>query len=58
MKRNERASVVILNTTEKYISITVQWEDNVYFMIKSEISNEESIYCFIKLLIKIIINNW
>ena len=52
MKSGEPAGVVIRNATERYNSIAVQWEDNVYFMLKSETSNEESIWCFIKLLIK------
>ena len=52
MKRGEPAGVVIRNTTERYNSIAAQWEDNVYFMLKNETSNEENIWCFIKLLIK------
>ena len=43
MKRGGPAGVVIRNTTERYNSIAVQWEDNVYFMLKNETSNEESI---------------
>ena len=52
MKRGEPAGVVIRNTTERYNSIAAQWEDNVYFILKNETTNEESIWCFIKLLIK------
>ena len=52
MKRGEPASIVIRSTTERYNSIAAQWEDNVYFMIKNETSNEESIIIFIKLLIE------
>ena len=52
MKKGEPADVVIRNTTEWYNSIAAQWEDNVYFMLKNETSNEESIWYFIKLLIK------
>ena len=54
MKIIKPASAVINNTTEGYNSFAAQWENNVYFLIKSETSNEESILCFIKLLIKII----
>ena len=52
MKRGEPANIVIRSTTEGYNSIAAQWENNVYFMIKSEISNEESIITFIKLMIE------
>ena len=52
IKRGEPAGVVIRNTTERYNSIEAQWEDNAYFMLKNETSNEESIWCFIILLIK------
>ena len=52
MKRGEPANIVIRSTTERYNSIAAQWENNVYFMIKSETSNEESIIIFIKLLIE------
>ena len=52
MKKGEPAGVVIRNTIERYNSIAAQWEDNVYFMLKNETSNEESVWCFIKLLIK------
>ena len=52
MKKGETAIKVIRSTTERYNSIAVQWNNNVYFMIKSETSNEESVHCFINLLIK------
>ena len=40
MKRGEPAKIIIRSTTERFDSIAPQWEDNVYFMIKSETSNE------------------
>ena len=52
MKRREPVNIVIRNTTERYNSIAAQWENNVYFMIKSETLNEESMIIFIKLLIQ------
>ena len=52
MKRGEPANIVIRSATERYNSFEDQWENNVYFMMKSETSNEESIIIFIKLLIE------
>ena len=52
MKKGETAIKVIRSTTERYNSIAAQWNNNVYFMIKSDTSNEESVHCFINLLIK------
>ena len=52
MKKGETATKVIRSTTERYNSIAAQWNNNVYFMLKSDTSNEESVLCFINLLIK------
>ena len=52
MKKGETAIKVIRSITERYNSIAAQWNNNVYFMIKSDTSNEESVHCFINLLIK------
>ena len=51
MKKGEPAEKIIRNTTERYNSIASQWDKYVYFMIKNETSNEESILNFIHLLI-------
>ena len=50
MKKGEPAEKIIRNTTERYNSIAAQWDKYVYFMIKNETSNEESILNFIHLL--------
>ena len=38
--------------TERYNSIAAQWNKNVYFMMKNETSYEETILCFLNLLMK------
>ena len=52
MKKGEPANKVIRETTNRYNSIAAQWGKNVYFILKSEPSNEESIRNFIRLLMK------
>ena len=52
IKRREPLDIAIRSTIERYNSIVAQWKYNIYFMIKSETSNEESIIILIKLLIK------
>ena len=52
MKKWERATKVIISTTERYNSIAVQWSNSVYLILKSKISNEESVQWFINLLVK------
>ena len=52
MKREEPANIVIRGIAKRYNSIAAQCENNVYFMIKSETSNEESIIIFIIFLIE------
>ena len=48
MKKGFPAEKLFRNTTDRSNAIAAQWEKNVYFMIKSETSNEESISYFIK----------
>ena len=52
MKKGEAAIKVIRSTTERYNSIAAQYNNNVYFMLKNDTSNEESVHWFINLLIK------
>ena len=52
MKKGEQPEKIIRSTTDRYNSIAAQWEKNIYFMIKDETSNEESVWCFINLLMK------
>ena len=52
MKKGEPAEKIIRSTTERYNSIAAQWNKNVYFMMKNETSNEETILCFLNLLMK------
>ena len=51
MKKGEPAEKIIRSTNERYNSIAAQWNKNVYFMMKNETSNEESILCFLNLLV-------
>ena len=46
MKKGEQEEKII-STTERYNSIAPQWNKYVYFMIKNETLNEESILNFI-----------
>ena len=52
MKKGEPAAKVIRETTNRYNSIAAQWSKNVYFILKNHTSNEESIWDFIKMLMK------
>ena len=52
MKKGEQPEKIIRSKTDRYNSITAQWEKNIYFMIKDETSNEESVLCFINQLMK------
>ena len=52
MKKGEQPEKIIRSTTDRYNSIAAQWEKNMYFMIKDETSNEESVWCFINQLMK------
>ena len=51
MKKGFPAEKLFRNTTDRSNAIEAQLEKNVYFMIKSETSNEESISYFIKKLL-------
>ena len=50
-KKDFQLKKLFRNTTDRSNAIAAQWEKNVYFMIKSETSNEESISYFIKKLL-------
>ena len=52
IKKCEQPEKIIRNTTDRYNSIAVQWEKNIYFMIKDQTSNEESVWCFKNQLMK------
>ena len=52
MKRGEPADKLIRDTTNRYNSIAAQWDKFLYFVLKTETSNEESIWDFMNLLIK------
>ena len=51
MKKGEPANKVIRETTNRCNSIAAKWDKNVYFLLKNETSNDESICDFITLLI-------
>ena len=52
MKKGEPAAKVMRETTNRFNSIAAQWSKNVYFILKNNTSNEESIWDFIKMLMK------
>ena len=52
IKKGEQPEKIIRSTTDRYNSIAAQLEKNIYFMIKDETSNEESVWCFINQLMK------
>ena len=52
MKREEPVDKFIRDTTNRYNSIAAQLDKFLYFVLKTETSNEESIWDFMNLLIK------
>ena len=51
-KRGEPADKLIRDTTNWYNSIAAQWDKFVYVVLKTETSNDKSIWDFMNLLIK------
>ena len=51
MKKGKPAIKVIRETSNRYNSVAAEWGEYVYFLIKTDTTNEDSIWHFIKQLI-------
>ena len=50
MKIGKPFEKITISINEKYNPIAYQWDKNIYFMVKNETFNEESIIIFISIL--------